>query len=273
MDIANQIIQGPARRKKKRRYALFLIAREGVGSRDAKALDRAFESASKDVAVIKLHEPEEGLKVMMLKNIDFIVIDNSLFQDDRTNVEFALELKKRRKVPVLFVTKDERKLIAAYKDQLSLFEELDDYVASPVEEADFARRFRRMLAGNGRAAKRFDARAAIQIERLIDGNRCSGTLLDISLVGMGLKVQDSNIVRGEQLRVIVQLKDFEYFHPQFGDLLKLAVRVRRVSLDGETFGCSVEHVTPQQSECLAVVLERLNRRLRSKMLQSRAQAV
>jgi DNA-binding response OmpR family regulator len=272
VDIANQILQGPAKKKKKRRYALFLVAKEALTSRDTKTLDRVFELFSKDVVVIRLHEPEEGLKVMMLKSIDFIVIDHSLFQDDQTSVEFAQELKKRRKAPVLFVTRDERKLIAAYQEQLPFYEELDDYLTSPVDPGDFSKRFRRMLSGTGRAAKRFEAQVDVKVIRLVDDKEVVGRLIDLSLVGMGLRVSDMPVVRGDQLRIVVQLRDFDYFHPQFGDLLKLAVRVRRVSLDGVTLGCSIEHLTPQQSECIAVLLERLNRRLRAKLLQGRSQA-
>ena len=273
LDITTQILQGPSRKKKKKKYALYLVAREAVGSRDTKALEKAFEALSKDVAIIKLYEPDEGLKVMMLKTIDLIVIDFSLFQDDATSVEFAVELKKRRKVPVIFVTKDERRLIDSYQKNLSLFEELDDYVTSPVEATDFAKRFRRIADGGGRAAKRLEARAEVQILRLSDSALLPAQLLDISLVGMGLKAEGHQIVRGEQLRVIIGLRSFDIFHPQFGDMLKLAVRVRRVSLDGVTLGCSLEHLTPLQAECLTSVLEMLNRRLRSKILQSRAEVV
>ena len=104
MDITAQILQGPSKKKKKKKYILFLSAKESSSSRDTKALEKAFESLSKDLVTIKLHQPEEGLKVLMLKTIDIIVIDYSLFQDEVTSVEFAVELKKRRKSPVLFVT-------------------------------------------------------------------------------------------------------------------------------------------------------------------------
>jgi CheY-like chemotaxis protein len=271
LDIAAQILQGPSRKKKKKRYALFLVAREAAGARDTKALERAFELFSDDVVVIKLHEPEEGLKVMMLKSIDLIVIDHSLFQDEATSVEFAQELKKRRKIPVIFVTKDERRLIAAYQQQLPHFEELDDYVTSPVEVTDFAKRFKRIVSGGGRAARRYEARTDVEVIRLADGSRLPAYLSDISLVGMGLKVTAASMVRGEQLRIIISLRHFDYFHPQFGELLKVSLKVRRVSLDGVTLGCSIEHLTPLQSEGLAVILERLNRRIRTRIMQSRGE--
>lgn len=273
MDLSNQILRPPSRNKNKRLCGLFLAGKDTVGSRDFKAIERSFELANKDAVVIRLYEPEEGLKVMILKSIDFVVIDYSFFQDDQISVEFAQELKKRRKVPVLFVTRDERKLIAAYQQQLPFYEELDDYVTSPVDVSDFSKRFKRLISGSGRAAKRFDVKTSVQIERLKDSSLSSGMLLDLSLVGLGLKMDRDQIFRGEQLRIILRLRDFEYFHPQFGDLLKLAAKVRRVSLDGVTFGCSLEHMTPQQVECLSSILERLNRRQRGKAAQVRPQAV
>lgn len=268
-DITSQILAGPRRKKKKKKVALYLSGPDAAGSRDVKAAEKVFELLNEELSVIKLTSPEEGLKVLLLKTVELIVIDHSLLVDETTTVEFVQELKKRRKAPVVFITKNEKKLIDNYRHYLKLYEELDDYVNSPVDPGDLGRRISRILKGEGRAAKRFEIKSAVFVERLTNGVRLAGTMLDLSLVGVGLRLPAASVSRGEQLRIIIPLKPFDYFHPQFGDLLKIAARVRRVSLDSETLGCSIEHLTPLQGEALTALLERASRRLRNRIFQSR----
>lgn len=257
-DYANQILSGP-KKKTKKKYILFLHSKSAAQA-DLRAIERSFEKEGKDKdkVIIRLHQPEEGLKVLMLKTIDLIVLDHSVFEDEATSAEFAAELKKRRKVPILFVCKDEQRLISAYREHLQLYEELDDYVLSPIDTTDFCNRFRRSVSGNARAAKRFELDVAVKLFRLNDNQLHDARLNDISIVGMGLKVSGARLLRNEQVRIIVSLRHFDIFHPQFGDLFKIAARVRRVSLEGETIGCSIEHLTPLQGECLNRILENLN---------------
>jgi hypothetical protein len=257
-DYANQILSGP-KKKAKKKYILFLHSKNAAQG-DLRAIERGFSREGKDKVIIRLHEPEGGLKVLMLKSIDLIILDHSIFEDEATAAEFAAELKKRRKVPILFVCKDEQRLIAAYREHLPLYQELDDYVLSPVDSVDFANRFKRSVSGIARAAKRFELDAPVKVFRLNDNRLFEARLTDVSIVGLGLKVSGVRLMRNEQVRVILPLKHFEIFHPQFGDLFKIAAKVRRVSLEGESIGCSIEHLTPLQSECLNRVLEQLNAR-------------
>ncbi len=256
-DYTNQILSGP-RKKVKKKYILFLYSKESQGSHDVKAIERGFQRGGKNQIIIRLHSPEEGLKVLMLKSIDLIVLDNSIFDDEVTSVEFAAELKKRRKIPILFIAKDEQRLISAYQEHLRLYEELDDYVLSPVDPIDFSHRFKRSSSEGARAAKRFNADAEIEVFRLLDSKTHKSRLRDLSMVGLGILVPNVNIKRGEQIRAIIDLRYFGLFHPQFGDVFKVAATVRRLSIDGSSIGCSLEHVTPIQSECLTTLLERMS---------------
>lgn len=259
-DYATQILSGP-KKKPKKKYILFLYSKSGSQA-DLRAIERGFEKEGKekDTVIIRLHQPEEGLKVLMLKTIDLIVLDHSVFEDEATSAEFAAELKNRSKVPILFVCKDEQRLISAYREHLKLYEELDDYVLSPIDATDFSNRLKRSVSGSARAAKRFELDLAVKLFRLNDCKTHEARLKDISIVGIGLKVSGARLLRSEQVRVIVSLNDFDIFHPQFGDLFKIAARVRRVSLEGEVIGCSIEHLTPLQAECLSRILEHLNAR-------------
>lgn len=258
-DITSQILSGPRKRIKKR-YILFLFSKSAQSSPDVKAIEKCLARDSAEQVVIRLHAPDEGLKVLMLKTIDLVVVDHSVFQDESTSAEFASELKRRRKVPVLFVCKDEQNLIQAYRRVLPLYEELDDYVLSPVDPADFLMRYRRSSSGTGRTAKRFEVDSPISVFRLNDGSLKPGVLKDLSLVGMGIRYPSERLKRGEQIRAVIHLKNFDIFHPHFADIFRISARVRRVGLDGETIGCSLEFVTPAQNECLTQMLDYLARR-------------
>jgi hypothetical protein len=93
-------------------------------------------------------------------------------------------------------------------------------------------------------------------------------LVDMSLVGFGVLVkQEPLLTRGEQVRIHVPLPPFGLFHPQYGEVLKLAGRVRRMSIDGHRLGCSLEHVTAMQLDCLTRLLELVVRKNRLARLQ------
>ena len=195
------------------------------------------------------------------------VID--LFLDDLLAIEYALEVKKRKKCPVFFTTRNEKRLIEQYRDLMGLFEEMDDYLSCPVDPVEFARKLRRAATLDTRAAKRFVMSESVSVLRLDTDVTVRAKLVDLSLVGFGIEVAaDPLLTRSEQVRILVPLPPFGIFHPQYGELLKLSGRVRRVSIDGARVGCSLEHATPMQADCLTRLLEQVARRQRLVKLQA-----
>lgn len=262
-DVANAILNGNNNNRKKRQYALLLFNAKTAVQRDIKTVEKVFASALPGLTLLRLEDPDEGLKVMLLKNFEIIVIDSSFLGDDAQSVEYAAEAKKRKKCPIIFITHQENLLIKEYRSKLHLYEEMDDFMVSPVDFVDLSRRLKKFAQADARSAKRFLVEENVGIFRLNDDKYYQGFLSDISLVGFGIKLQSESLFRrGEQIQVKIPLGPFTIFHPHYGDILKLSGNVRRLSINGHYLGCSIEYITPMQSDCLVTLLEQIAARER-----------
>ena len=87
-------------------------------------------------------------------------------------------------------------------------------------------------------------------------------LNELSLVGFGLKHDGDHIfIMNEQIKINIPLAHFKTFHPQYGEFLPLSGKVKRISIDGQHIGFSIEHLTAFKTETLMNVLEKFNRTL------------
>ena len=266
-DAAQALLATPGGKKRKR-YVLHLLRTEHISVGDAKIVVRTVANQLPDYTLIKLEDPDEVLKVVMLKNVELIILDTSFFNSDVTAVEFAHEIKKRKKVPIYFTTRNERKLISEYREQMSLYEELDDYLMIPIDPVEFSRKVARIGKHEVRAAKRFGIQMDVNVLRVDIDKVIRSRLQDVSLVGFGLELSNEQFLdRGQQIRIEIPLAPFEIFHPQYGELLKLAGVVRRVSIEGKRVGGSFEYVSPMQADCLSRILEFVAHSQRVKQLQ------
>jgi hypothetical protein len=255
-----QKMSGPGRTK---RYVLMLQRSSLVPEQELQLIQKASEHALPKHSVIRLEDPSEGLKVLNVKNIEVIVIHHSLLATEEQLVEYAKQLKERKKLTVLFVTKSEQQLIKAYQEKMSLYQEMDDFVLSPPDAADLFKKLQRSGSVEARAAKRFSMDVSVKIVRVDSLQTVPAILNDLSLVGCGLSFDPATeFHRGEQLRVKIPLFEHGIFHPQYGDFLNLSLRVRRLSIRGQSIGCSIEHLTPLQHECLVSLLEVMLRKMR-----------
>jgi hypothetical protein len=261
-DAAQALLSTPSSRRKKR-YILHLVHPKFASDVDIRVVTRAVGSACPEHTLIRLEDPDEAIKVLLLKNIELIVIDHSFFQDDVLAIEYGLEIKKRKKCPLFFTTRNENNLIREYRDRMSLYEEMDDYLVTPLDAVELSRKLRRAGALESRAAKRFSLNEDVNLLRVNDDSNARVRLVDLSLVGFGIELTvEPLMTRLEQIRIQVPLPSFGIFHPQYGEFLKLSGRVRRVSIDGRRVGCSFEHLTPMQSDCLTRLLEQVARKAR-----------
>jgi len=262
MDVSHylQKVAGSARPK---RYVLFLQKSRMVSEQETRLLAKATEHALPGYIMIRLDDPTEGLKVLNVKNVEVVILHHSLMNSSDELVELAKQLKERKKVTVLFVTNNERALIDSYREKMALYEELDDFVAAPIDPAELFKKLQKVGSVEARAAKRFSIDTGVKIRRIDNLEELDGKLLDLSLVGCGLEIDTNTpMKRDEQLRIQIPLFQFGIFHPQYGDYLKLSLRVRRISINGGSVGCSVEHLTPMQNDCLVNLLEDVSRRQR-----------
>ncbi len=262
MDVSGyrQKIAGSVRTKK---YLLFLQKSRLVPESELRVLSKAAEHALPQHISIRLDDPNEGLKVLGVKNIEIVVLHHSLMGSSAELVGLAKRLKERKKVTIIFITNDEQGLIEAYRSDMALYEEMDDFVAAPVDPAELFRKLQKMGNVEARAAKRFSVDVLVKIRKVEDDTTVDVKLDDLSLVGCGMEVDSAlGIQRGQQLQVQIPLQRFGIFHPQYADYLRLALRVRRVSIRGDNLGCSIEHLTSMQHDCLVNLLEQVSKRQR-----------
>jgi hypothetical protein len=267
-DVAQALLTQPGNRKKKR-YVLHLVETTRSSVQESKIITRAVGQAMPEHTLIRLEDPDEALKVLLLKNVELMILDHTFFDDDVLSVEYAAEVKKRKKCPVFFTTRSQKKLIESYRTLMTLYEEMDDYAGVPLDPVELARKFRRAATLEGRTAKRFPVQQEISLHRIDNDSVHKAKLVDLSLVGFGVEVsKELLLARTEQLRIQIPLVPFGLFHPQYGEWIKLAGRVRRVSIHGQVVGCSFEHLTPLQSDCLTRILEQAARKARMAQLQT-----
>ncbi|BBH51904.1 PilZ domain-containing protein [Fluviispira sanaruensis] len=248
--------------KKKKKYILFLFSLKKEDETRIRTIEKAIQTAVSDFIMIRFEDPNEGLKALLVKNIEIVFIDSSLFNDDKTSIDFAVECKKRKKCPIFFIAKDDKALIQEYREKLYLYEEFDDYFHEPIDFVEICKKLKRAAATLGRRARRFSIGLPIKIFRLNSNEELIVMLSDISLVGFGIILKDDEIFRkNEQVKITVPLAEFKIFHPQYGEFLPISGKVRRISIDGKRVGCSIEHITQMQLELLMNILELVTRRM------------
>jgi hypothetical protein len=261
-DVANELMKKDSPRKKKR-YLLLLQDANRRAEGDLKTFDKVVQTHFKDHILVRMEDPDEALRLIVIKNIDLVVMDSFFIEDMAMRVEYAAEIKKRKKIPILFFCESEEKLIREYRVHMGLYEELDDYVITPVEFVDLAKRAKRMLAGDGRKAKRFQIGSPVEVQALDSPSSIPAVLTDLSLVGAGITwTSEEKMERGTQVRITLPLRKYGIFHPQCGDFVAFSARIMRVSIDGRTLGCVLLHMTTLQSEILTVLLEKVARKRR-----------
>lgn len=262
MDVASELMKRNSPRKKKR-YMLLLYGGARANEQEVKTFERVVQTHFRDHILLRLEDPDEALRLLLIKNIDLIVIEPSFMEDVALQVEYGMELKKRKKVPILFMCDNELKLINSYRKYMHLYEELDDYCISPVEYSDLSKRIKRMLQSSGRAAKRFQIGTPIEVFTLDSNSPVPAVLADLSIVGAGITwTSDEQVLRGTQLKIVIPLRKFNIFHHTYGDFLNLAGRVMRIAIDGRTLGVAFAHVTQMQSDTLTQILEIVSSRKR-----------
>jgi len=257
-DPAGKSIFEPSHKTKKK-YLLFLYTLSNEHEEKIRAMEKAIQKTLKDYILVRFEDPREGLKALILKNIEIVIIDSSLFNNTSISIDYALECKKRKKCPILFVAKDPQKLIQEYREKLFMYEESDNYFSEPLDIDEFTKKLQQVGSSAGRSAKRFAINIPLKLYRLNNNTQYSVTLTDLSLVGFGLILNHEDIFsQHEQIQIKIPLSIFKIFHAQYGEFLPLSAKLRRLSINGDNLGFSIEHITPMQIEVLCEILSVLN---------------
>lgn len=249
--------------KKKKKYVLYLFKLNQDVEIRIRTIEKAIQTALVDHILLRLEDPNEGLTTLLVKNVEIIFIDSSLFSDDKLSVEFAVECKKRKKCPVFFTAINEEILIKEYRKNLALYQEFDDYFIEPIDFIEISRKLKRASLNLGRKAKRFSLNIPIQMYRLNNDKIYNVTLNDLSLIGFGITLKTEDMLQSnEQVKIKIPLINFSLFHPHYGEFLPISGKIRRISINGKDLGVSIEYLTPMQIEVLMNLLEKITRRMR-----------
>ena len=251
-------------KKSKKKYVLFLFSTERLEPGRQKFFETALASAIKDFTVIRIEDLDEALKALLVKNVELVVMDSSFLHSDMLSVEFALECKKKKKVPILFVPLEPSNLIREYRDKLYGYQEFDDYLNVPLDESDLVKKLKKLGYAKSRAAKRYEVNVPIIMYRLNNDRQYSVFLNDLSLVGFGVKIESHDIFKiSEQVQIKIPIYRYGIFDRNYGDFLKISGRLRRVSIDAKTLGFSNEFLSSTQSELLMNLIEKLSMQTKS----------
>ncbi|MBX9837061.1 PilZ domain-containing protein [Silvanigrella sp.] len=249
--------------KKKKRYVLYLFKLTRDDETRIRTVEKAIQNSLSEHIMVRFEDPNEALKALIVKNIELIFIDSSLFDDDKIAIDFGVECKKRKKCPLFFIAKNEDILITEYRKKLAFYEELDDYFKDPIDFMEITRKLKRASNTIGRKAKRFSLGIPIKLYRLNDDKYYDVILNDISLVGFSISIVGNEMLKtNEQVKIKVPINEFNLFHPTYGEFLPVSGKVRRISINGHIFGCSIEFSTPMQLEVLMNLLEKVTRKMR-----------
>ncbi len=242
--------------KQRKKYFLFVYSSHRLENEALRSFERVLASHLSGYILIKTEEPDEALKALLVKNIEIVFIHSSFFNDDSVAVEFAAECKKRKKCPIIFSALNPHVLIKEYKNKLNLYHEMDDYFSEPIDLDEMKKKFEKIGKVKPRAAKRFLTNMKLEVFCLGKNIKTTAELVDISLVGFSINAALENFYSmNEQIQIKIPLKNFKIFHELYGDFFKLSGKVKRISINGENIGCSLEYLTTLQSEVLILILE------------------
>lgn len=241
--------------QKRKKYILFLYKENQENQEKIRTLEKTIQKSLKNIILARFEDPNEGLRALIVKNIEMLILDSSLFEDDSIAIDYVVECKKRKKCPVFFIAKDSVKIVEEYRKKLYMYEEFDNYFPEPVDTTDLSKKLQQALVAKGRTAKRFLMSVPVSFYRLNDNRKYTVNLIDLSLVGFGVEHNFKDLfVKNEQVQIKIPLEKFKLFHAQYGEFLPLSGRLRRVDITGNVLGFSIEFITPMQMETLCHVL-------------------
>lgn len=243
-----------APKKKQKSYVVMALA-QNVSQDKRDAMARYIESLGKAYVLVEPKTPDE-LARQISRQVHLMILDDTFVPRDRLLklVKFMKEKKAADGLPVLFLTREPREMTAAYRENLVVHQENDDYVdvkgQSPL---DLVARVKQALEfRNRRRSRRFKIGMPVAFQVLGSDGWRKGTLVDISLHGAMLASKDSDVAFDLKSQVRLQIPVDDIFPPEEGEIFRLSCRVRRLSITGASAGMSFEHVTERQLTLLTV---------------------
>ena len=246
------------KRRHPKKYVVFLYSFSKTPPELVRFLSRIAQDNVDHCAFLRFEDPDEGLKALYLKGVSLVIIHPSFLEEERISMEYALECKRRSNAPLLFLTRRPQELIQAYQKIMYPYEGCDDYLTEPLDAWEVAQKIQYLTQKKSVDAKQFLVQAPAHVFRINYDLTRSVKLFDISMVGMSMEWthhEDPPLKPEEQLQIKVFLPYFDIYHPRQGEFARFSVKVKKVSLEGNKIGLSLEHLTSDQIQILMQIIQ------------------
>lgn len=180
-----------------------------------------------------------------------LVVVNDEFTEPTELMKTIKELKKRKKVegvPVLFLTRDPDRLLAAYHKKLLPYHEMDEFI--PYKKMTYDQIISRIAVGieqqNRRRSRRFKIYLPIHFDHIRSGERLKAQIVDLSAHGATIQSERGDFIFqiGDQVRLMIPI--LKIISPGRGDFFHLSGIVKRVFISANMAALSFEHINDVQ---------------------------
>jgi hypothetical protein len=234
--------------KKTKKTYIFMCLGADFSAKLRSTIEGFLKAKFPEMPIIQLRQSADISK-QALRNIGLIILDEGFgdFNESIRELESLKSKKVKDNVPTLFLTRDSRRVIDVYKQNMKVFQEVDDYIRYenlPVEVL-YEKLTRAVRDKNRRKTKRFTLKLKVRFRVLNVPEVFQGVLKDISLHG-GLLVADTfdQFHIGDQIHISLPIGRYNNY--ETGEFVSLSAKVRRIMIDGQNVGISFEHVSDKQ---------------------------
>ena len=251
--------------KKKRKSYIVLALSKKIEPELYNGITQHLKKNFSSFAIMRVKNETELVRLLN-RQIGLLCIDDE-FMGLEENLKFIKELRIKKndeRLPVLFFTEQEKRLITDYAKHLALYQEIDNYLTyRHLSLQQILNRISFFLTqiNKSRQSRRFSIDLPMHYFLLKSKEALPGTLLNISLHGGALRSQQSHLFHlHEQLVLRIPLSQF--LKIEGSDFLRLSAKIRHVFMAGDPAGFSFEHVNETQFMNLSeFIINFMNRKI------------
>ncbi len=226
-----------------------------------KSIELIFNLVKKtpDMKMVGVSSPPELEKAYMQKRAFVLLVNFNLYENPDDLMALMVNLKRLKNIPFLFYTDNSNELVMKYRQHLFVYQEADDFIALPATKAIISQKLKKLMDGKYRKAKRFNLSDNIFYTLPMQGDKkYDAQLMDLSMGGLYIKTAKEVFNPNQQIQIQIPLGNYKLFNRDYGELLKLAVRVKRVNISGNEAGCELNYLEEDQQILLKNIIERIS---------------
>jgi hypothetical protein len=242
-------------RSKKREHIILALG-DAIEPEMKLSIHRMLKDRFKNQALVTPKDIKETLRNIG-KKISYLIVDDS-FAEWSVLESMVSKLKETNSdtgVPTFFLTKNARQLIESYHHELSIYQELDDYIDyTALDRRQTLLRIDQLLKRSGRRrSRRFAVNIPVFFTSLDESKKFAGELIDISMHGAVLRIDDEQTFKANS-QMLISMQISKILPPEFGEVMTLSALVRRIRIGGNTAGVSWEHLSENKCKSLIQIV-------------------